>query len=208
VPIATVAARSPVSLVRANVRLSCYNMDMRILITGQRDWECRPLARAIIGRLTRKYGSKIVIVHGDGNGVDQAFQIECREGNIVLEAHPANWEMGKRAGRLRNAEMIATKPDFVIAIHRDLARKGTKDCVKQALAAGLRVYLFDHETRDARRIKADDPRLAWKAQAQTKTPTQASTWWARKAVCERIGRIWRQTRASLPRGGRPTPTRR
>jgi hypothetical protein len=29
-----------------------YAVDMRILITGSRDWECRPLPRAIIGRLT------------------------------------------------------------------------------------------------------------------------------------------------------------
>jgi hypothetical protein len=111
-----------------------------------------------------KYGPKIVIVHGDGDGVDQAFAIECRESNITVEAHPAKWELGKRAGPLRNAEMIATKPDCVIAIHRDLARsKGTKDCVKQALAAALRVYLFDHENRNARLVKADDPRLAWMA---------------------------------------------
>ena len=132
---------------------------MRILRTGQRDWECRPLARAIIGRLTRKYGSKIVIVHGNGNGVDQAFAIECREGNITVEAHPAKWELGKRAGPLRNAEMIATKPDFVTAIHRDLARsKGTKDCVKQALEAGLDVFLFDSEHGEPKRIKAADER--------------------------------------------------
>jgi hypothetical protein len=135
-----------------------YALAMRILITGDRNWECRPLARQIIGRLTRRYGSKIVIVHGDGNGVDQAFAIECREGNT------AKWELGKRAGPLRNAEMIATKPVFVIAIHRDLARsKGTKDCVKQALEAGIPVYLFDNEHGEPRRVKADDRRLAWKA---------------------------------------------
>jgi hypothetical protein len=110
--------------------------------------------------LTRKCGSKIINVHGDGNGVDQAFAIECREGNITVEAHPAKWELGKRAGPLRNAKMIATKPDFVIAIHRDLARsKGTRDCVKQALAAGLDVFLFDSEHGEPKRIKAADERL-------------------------------------------------
>jgi hypothetical protein len=101
---------------------------------------------------------------GDGNGVDQAFAIECREGNIAVEADPAKWELGKRAVPLRNAEMIATKPVFVIAILRDLARsKGTKDCVKQALAAGLDVFLFDNEHGNPKRIKAGDARLAWKA---------------------------------------------
>jgi hypothetical protein len=96
--------------------------------------------------------------------------------------------------------MIATKPDFAIAIHRDLARsKGTKDCVKQALAAGLRVYLFDHETGNGRRIKAEDPRLAWKAWAQQKTRQRVpgGSWvfivryrWSRSAVppVERVRR--------------------
>jgi hypothetical protein len=133
---------------------------MRVLITGDRNCECRPLARAIIGRLMRKYGSKIAIVHGDGNGVDQAFAIECREGNIAVEAHPAKCELGKRAGPLRNTEMTATKPDFVIAIHRDLAKsKGTRDCIKQALAAGLDVFLFDNEHGNPKRILAGDARL-------------------------------------------------
>ena len=131
-------------------------------MTGGRDWECGPLARAIIGRLTRKCGSKIIIVHRNGNGVDQAFAIECGEGNIAVEAHPAKWELGKRAGLLRNAEMVATKPDFVIAIHRDLAKsKGTKDCVRQALSGGLDVFLFDNDHGQPKRIKADDKRLEW-----------------------------------------------
>jgi YspA, cpYpsA-related SLOG family len=134
---------------------------MRVLITGDRNWECRTLARAIIGRLTRKYGSKIIIVHGDGNGVDQAFAIECREGNTAVEAHPAKWELGKRAGPLRNTEMIATKPDFVVAIHRDLARsKGTKDCVKQALAAGIPVWLIEDDRAVPKRVLSADERLA------------------------------------------------
>jgi hypothetical protein len=61
--------------------------------------------------------------------------------------------------RIPNAEMIATKPDYVTAIHRDLARsKGTKDCVKQALEAGLDVFLFDSEHGEPKRIKAADER--------------------------------------------------
>jgi hypothetical protein len=108
---------------------------MRILIAGDRDWEARSLARGVLGRLTRKFGSKIIIVHGVGNGVDQTFAIECREGGTTAEPHPAKWELGKRAGPLLNAEMIATKADFVIAIHRDLARsKGTRDRTRDVTA--------------------------------------------------------------------------
>ena len=56
--------------------------------------------------------------------------------------------------------MVATKPDFVIAIHRDLAKsKGTKDCVRQALAAGIPVYLVEDERATPRRMRADDVRV-------------------------------------------------
>jgi hypothetical protein len=136
---------------------------MRILITGDRHWRCNDLAERIVNRLIKRYGADITIIHGGAMGVDNAFSEACRKLGVTFKAHLADWKgLGNIAGPERNREMVATKPDFVIAFHRDLARsKGTKDCVKQALAAGLDVYLFDHETRNARRIKADDPRLAW-----------------------------------------------
>ena len=37
--------------------------------------------------------------------------------------------------------------------------KGTKDCVRQALAAGIPVYLIEDERAVPRRIEAGDKRL-------------------------------------------------
>ena len=130
---------------------------MRILITGSRDWECGPLARQLIGRLTHRYGSKIVIVQG---GPRRRYGIRDRvsEGALTTEPYPAKWdELGKRAGPVRNAEMIATRPDFVIAIHRDLARARGPE-ISQAGTRGWSACVpFDHDTREGRHIKADDP---------------------------------------------------
>ena len=52
--------------------------------------------------------------------------------------------------------------DLCIALHRRLeASKGTKDCVRQALAAGIPVYLIEDDRAIPRRVRADDVRLAW-----------------------------------------------
>jgi hypothetical protein len=37
--------------------------------------------------------------------------------------------------------------------------KGTKDCIRQALAAGIPVYLIEDDRAIPRRVQADDKRL-------------------------------------------------
>jgi hypothetical protein len=56
--------------------------------------------------------------------------------------------------------MVATGPDMCVALHRDLASsKGTKDCVRQALASNIPVWLIENERAVPRRIEAADARL-------------------------------------------------
>jgi hypothetical protein len=63
---------------------------------------------------------------------------------------------------MRNKEMVGAGADLCIALHRSLATsKRTKDCVRQALAAGIPVYLIEDERAIPKRIHADDVRLAW-----------------------------------------------
>ena len=47
-----------------------------------------------------------------------------------------------------------------IAVPRFLpGSKGTKDCARRAIAAGIPTYLIDSERAVTKRLKADDPRL-------------------------------------------------
>jgi hypothetical protein len=74
-----------------------YNMDMRILVSGDRPWRCDDLATAVLERLVKRYGPDITIVHGDATGVDTSSAMACRECRIPVEAHPADWDRhGKR----------------------------------------------------------------------------------------------------------------
>jgi acetylglutamate kinase len=131
----------------------------RILITGDRHWENRRLAREIVRRLVERYGSNIVIVHGGGCDIDQAFSVACQDLRIPVEAHPVTDDWIRRYGAeerpLRNKAMVELGADLCIAVHRYLVNStGAKDCVRQALAAGIPVYLIDSAAVRPRRIQA------------------------------------------------------
>lgn len=121
-------------------------MAYRVIITGCRHWDCPAVAHEVIRRLEARVGA-FVIVHGGARGVDHAFEQAARMSHVATEPHPADWDAhGKGAGPLRNAAMVDAGADLCIAVHRDLAgSKGTKDCVRRALTAGIPVWHIDSE---------------------------------------------------------------
>ena len=138
-----------------------YTLNMRILITGCRHWRCYDLADHVLKRLLARYGPDLVVVHGGAPGVDQAFNMAGRKLGIAIEPHVAYWKgLGNIAGPARNREMVEAGTDLCIALHRSIeTSNGTKDCVRQALAAGIPVYLIEDERGFPRRIQAGDTRL-------------------------------------------------
>lgn len=128
---------------------------MRILITGCRHWHDPDMAEVVVARLIARYGPGIVIVHGGCRGIDASFADACEELDIASETYEADWERhGKGAGPLRNKAMLATGIDMVIAFHRDIkASLGTRDCLNQALALAIPVYLCSDETATPVRVK-------------------------------------------------------
>jgi hypothetical protein len=128
-------------------------MGVRVIVSGDRNWTCHTLARRVIARLVARHG-EVDIVQGAAAGVDHAFVEAAYDAGCGVCSYAANWEkFGKRAGPLRNQEMVDAGADFVIAVHRSLARsRGTKDCVQRAMAAGIPVYLIDSEDGEPRRL--------------------------------------------------------
>jgi len=80
---------------------------------------------------------------------------------ITVEPHVADRKgLGNIAGPARNREMVESGADLCIALHRTLeTSRGTRDCIKQALAAGIPVWLIDGDEAVPRRIGANDARL-------------------------------------------------
>ena len=139
-----------------------YYLDMRILVTRDRHWPCTEQAERIVNRLIGGYGNDLVIIHGGAAGVDNAFAEACQHLSIKAEPHVADWTgLGNIAGLARNREMVEAGADLCIALHRTLETSTrTKDCVWQALAAGIPVYLIEDERAIPKRVEAGDKKLA------------------------------------------------
>ena len=145
--------------IRVRVR---YLVDMRILVVGDRFWTGRKLARDILERLVARHGPDIVVIHDGGPGVADSFARECRELGLETEYKPPDWAgLGNIGRSARYKQMIASGADLCIAVRRSIAEsKGTKDCVRQALAAGISTFLISNEQAVPRRLQADDKRIA------------------------------------------------
>lgn len=136
---------------------------MRILITGSRDWPDQHAVNSEINRfiaetcelLRDSFGdpvdydtSKIVIVHGDcPTGADRMASDWAIDNWVAQEPHPADWAaFGKRAGYLRNAEMVALGASVCLAFIKDNSRGATMTA-GLAERVGIPVRRFELSTR-------------------------------------------------------------
>jgi hypothetical protein len=126
----------------------------RVIITGSRSWRCDELARVVVERLVARHGESLVIVHGARSGVEDSFDLACLRLRVEREpclAYPHHY--GDQAGAVRNRQMIARGADKVLAFHSNLkASRGTKDCVRRALEAGIPTWLIVAEDAEPRRV--------------------------------------------------------
>ncbi len=111
---------------------------LRIIVTGGRDFTpCHPVDRA----LWHLHWHRCIttLVHGGcPTGVDHFADAWARSWQIPVEVFPAQWDaLGRAAGPVRNGEMVAAGADGVVAFP---GGRGTADCVRQAEAAGIRVW--------------------------------------------------------------------
>lgn len=115
---------------------------IRILVCGSRDWTDR---KTIYRNVNMPFPEPVTVIHGACRGADWIAGDVARELGYFIEEYPADWKKhGRAAGPIRNAQMLREgKPDMVIAFHNDIDNsKGTKDMVKRARAAGIKVIII------------------------------------------------------------------
>lgn len=117
---------------------------MRILVTGSRDWDDEGTIRLALAQITMLHGHEHVVVHGGARGADTiaGAVADAWTGGMTTETHPADWnQYGKRAGFVRNAEMVNAGADVCLAFIRNNSRGATM-CAQLAEKAGIPVRYY------------------------------------------------------------------
>ena len=107
---------------------------MRLLVCGGRDWD---RIGAMVCALEKLRPS--LVIHGGADGADHVADVAAAALGIPVEVYPADWaRYGRRAGPIRNAQMLADdEPDAVLAFP---GGRGTADMARQAKRAGVPVW--------------------------------------------------------------------
>lgn len=122
---------------------------MRILVCGGRDFRDRQLLVDTLNQIVKPNDQ---IIHGGAKGADalahaytnywSRFHFEDAQ-LATPEVYPAQWNLyGKRAGPIRNQQMLDTGIDLVVAFP---GGRGTYDMARRAKKAGVEVISVSPE---------------------------------------------------------------
>lgn len=105
---------------------------MLVLCCGSRNWCEWFIIKKTLFNLGVLIGP-FTVLHGGACGVDTWSGWAARGLGLNVEVIEADWRKhGKRAGFIRNSEMLARRPDYVIAFWDGLSR-GTLDTISKAV---------------------------------------------------------------------------
>jgi hypothetical protein len=120
--------------------------EMRVLITGSRTWTNASKISMQLALITAGIPPALVVVmHGNAAGADRLADYEARRQGMGVERFPADWKLyGKRAGFVRNAQMVSTKPNVCLAFIRN-GSPGASMCADLAEKAGIPTHRFTED---------------------------------------------------------------
>lgn len=116
---------------------------MKVLVCGSRQFTDYRKAKDALDRVHQGcYISEII--HGGAFGGDQCGARYAQENDIPVHVFPPDWiSFGRRAGIVRNVQMLREgTPDYVVAFW-DGKSKGTKHMIRIADEAGVPVKIVD-----------------------------------------------------------------
>jgi hypothetical protein len=112
---------------------------MRVLVCGSRHFNDYARLKTTLEGLPID-----TIIEGEARGADKLAAKYGEEKGIPVQRFPADWKLhGRRAGPIRNSQMLSEgKPDYVVAFLAKDSR-GTKNMIELARQAGLDVEIVN-----------------------------------------------------------------
>lgn len=118
-------------------------MKFVVMVTASRGWRHRSRVLQTLERIEQDLnGRDMKLIHGDANGGDTIAAQAARRLGWEIEAFPADWDRHKKkAGILRNIQMLDTNPNMVIAFW-DGSSKGCHHAFTEALKRGIPTDIY------------------------------------------------------------------
>jgi predicted GTPase len=116
----------------------------RIIIAGGRDFDNYEVLKKTLDHLLSKIVDthEIIIVSGAARGADKLGEKYANERGFKIDSHPANWDLGKGAGFIRNSQMAEAADACVI--FWDGVSSGSAHMVKTAQKKRLPLRIYDY----------------------------------------------------------------
>lgn len=123
----------------------------RVLVTGSRTWDAPAVVYEALNDVLGAADRPLVVVHGGARGADAHAAAWARANALVNwplvseERREADWaRYGKRAGIIRNAEMVNAGADLCLSFIKGNS-PGATHCTALAEKAGIEVRRFRAE---------------------------------------------------------------
>lgn len=117
-------------------------MTRRVLITGSRTWDDELTIMQAISDVAIPPEAWTLVSGACPTGADAICEAFAEGLGLTVERHPADWSRhGKRAGFVRNAEMVNLGADVCLAFIRDQS-KGATMTANLAEKAGIPTRRF------------------------------------------------------------------
>lgn len=138
---------------------------MRVVVCGGRDCVGSRFVRTALDWIEARLIADghtegiTLLAHGACRGADMIAGAWADDRGVRVEEFPADWLLGRRAGPLRNREMLRTvKPDLVVAFP---GRRGTESLKSIARELGIEVFevTMKLEAMQAGLERSDEARL-------------------------------------------------
>ena len=117
----------------------------RVVIAGSRHFNDYVLFCSVVDNylsiIRNKY--KLIILSGHCSGTDLLAERYAKANGFELEVYPADWSLGRKAGPIRNKQMVDVA-DFAIAFSS--GGSGTRSLIELAKQKGIPVRIYHVET--------------------------------------------------------------
>lgn len=118
---------------------------VRVLVTGSRGWNNVWLISEVVDDIDEAFGREVkptLVSGGCATGADYLTERIVERMGWGIERHPADWtRLSRRAGFVRNEEMVASMPRFCIAFW-DGKSRGTRMTIDLCRRYGVGLYVY------------------------------------------------------------------